>query len=188
MCLGNLPAKYGAGLNAVLYPTWQEYSTASHELERDVVFEKDLNDAYAQAVQTAWEAGLSGQPMSVYFATDLLEMYCDCRTYRNMNVQPGCDWTQIVTLMRELLGGEKWGEHEPGWVEWAYQPTKHFMAEFHLRFENIHPLMDGNGRWGRLLLAYLYGKMGLRPTLIVDREVYLHAMRTQDTKLLASLL
>ena len=39
-------------------------------------------------------------------------------------------------------------------------------AEFHIRFERIHPFNDGNGRTGRILLNYHLLKNGLAPVLI----------------------
>jgi len=44
--------------------------------------------------------------------------------------------------------------------------TKHIIesvAEFHLRFEGIHPFIDGNGRTGRLIMNFELMKTGLLP-------------------------
>ena len=44
--------------------------------------------------------------------------------------------------------------------------TKHIIesvAEFHLRFEGIHPFIDGNGRTGRLIMNFELMKAGLLP-------------------------
>jgi Fic family protein len=48
------------------------------------------------------------------------------------------------------------------------------VAEFHLRFEGIHPFIDGNGRTGRLILNLELIKAGLLPVDIkfTDRRKY----------------
>ena len=48
------------------------------------------------------------------------------------------------------------------------------VAEFHLRFEGIHPFIDGNGRTGRLILNLELLKAGLLPVNIkfADRRKY----------------
>lgn len=48
------------------------------------------------------------------------------------------------------------------------------VAELHLRFEGIHPFVDGNGRTGRLLLNLELIKAGLLPVNVkyVDRRRY----------------
>jgi Fic family protein len=52
------------------------------------------------------------------------------------------------------------------------------IAEFHILFERIHPFADGNGRVGRLLMAYQAIQNNIVPPLITndDREKYLNAL------------
>lgn len=55
--------------------------------------------------------------------------------------------------------------------------TKHIIAaaaEFHLKFESIHPFIDGNGRTGRLILNLELVKAGYLPVNIkfTDRRKY----------------
>ena len=53
-----------------------------------------------------------------------------------------------------------------------YRKTKHSfedIAEFHVRFERIHPFQDGNGRIGRLIMLKECLKYGITPILVLDR-------------------
>lgn len=42
--------------------------------------------------------------------------------------------------------------------------------EMHIRFEKIHPFVDGNGRTGRMLMWWHEEKLGRKPTLISVEE------------------
>lgn len=63
-------------------------------------------------------------------------------------------------------------------------------ADFHIRFERIHPFEDGNGRTGRILLQRGCMLAGLEPPVItVDcRADYLNLIATQDVEGLRGLL
>ncbi len=67
-------------------------------------------------------------------------------------------------------------------------------SELHLRFESIHPFIDGNGRTGRLLLNFELMKCGLLPVNIkfTDRIKYYDSFddcrRNNSVEALASLV
>ena len=55
-------------------------------------------------------------------------------------------------------------------------------AEFHILFERIHPFADGNGRVGRLLMAYQAIQNNIVPPLIKNesRDEYLKSINDKD--------
>lgn len=61
------------------------------------------------------------------------------------------------------------------------------LAEFHLRFERIHPFKAGNGRTGRVLLSKEFMKNGYPPLIIPieDRAKYMKLLAEQDVDGLA---
>ena len=68
-------------------------------------------------------------------------------------------------------------------------------AEFHLRFEGVHPFIDGNGRTGRLILNLELIKAGLLPINIkfTDRRKYYESFdhyygKEHSTKTLTALI
>ncbi|SFV59232.1 Fic family protein [hydrothermal vent metagenome] len=56
------------------------------------------------------------------------------------------------------------------------------IAEFHILFEKIHPFADGNGRVGRLLMAYQAIQNNIVPPLIKNesRDEYLKTINNKD--------
>jgi len=62
------------------------------------------------------------------------------------------------------------------------------IAKFHIEFEQIHPFADGNGRIGRLLMAFQFIQNDLIPPLILNemRNEYLQSL--QDYKQLSIFL
>ena len=64
------------------------------------------------------------------------------------------------------------------------------IAKYHIEFEKIHPLEDGNGKTGRLLLNYELLKNNLLPVVIAkeDRVKYFEFLRNNDITGLAEWL
>ena len=60
----------------------------------------------------------------------------------------------------------------------AYNANPHkdleALLEFHVRFEQIHPFQDGNGRVGRLLLFKECLRCGVLPFVISDEMKYFY--------------
>lgn len=72
---------------------------------------------------------------------------------------------------------------EMGWLlEWYHKQEANtsVLAEFHMRYESIHPFQDGNGRTGRLILFRECLKNGIVPVVIEDsnRNEYLEALKS----------
>ena len=57
-------------------------------------------------------------------------------------------------------------------------------AYFHVKFENIHPFADGNGRTGRIAMNYFLVKNGHPPVTIhqEDRKEYYSALEAWDVQ------
>lgn len=58
------------------------------------------------------------------------------------------------------------------------------LAEFHARYESIHPFQDGNGRTGRLILSRECLNNGIVPVVVedVNRNEYLEALKEYQEK------
>jgi Fic family protein len=56
------------------------------------------------------------------------------------------------------------------------------ISDFHIQFERIHPFADGNGRVGRLIMAYQAIQNNIIPPLILNesRDEYLKAINDKD--------
>lgn len=74
--------------------------------------------------------------------------------------------------MKELL---KWYHNQP--------ITLQTLAQFHAKFETIHPFQDGNGRVGRILLFRECIEHGIIPFIIQDynKAIYFKALKAYQT-------
>lgn len=75
------------------------------------------------------------------------------------------------------IGGEKLLNHgllAPLMDNWLFDLRTEEPMKMHVRFEKIHPFIDGNGRTGRMLLWWHEIKLGREPTLIRSNEADLH--------------
>lgn len=64
------------------------------------------------------------------------------------------------------------------------------LAEFHARYESIHPFQDGNGRTGRLILFRECLRNRILPVVVedVNRDRYLEALKEyREQKVLVKL-
>lgn len=83
-------------------------------------------------------------------------------------------------------------------LEWYHNEDKLSIIEkislFHLKFESIHPFIDGNGRTGRLILNFELMKNGLVPINIKhkDKRRYYDAFKlyneSEDSSLMVELV
>lgn len=124
------------------------------------------------------EAVRSGEPVSERFVKELHSLVLadkpqDRGTYRRIPVIiTGAVHTPPQPYMVPPL--------MESWVREANKSRKHPLAaaaEFHLKFEAIHPFIDGNGRTGRLLANFMIMRAGYMPVSIKheDRFAYYDA-------------
>lgn len=61
-------------------------------------------------------------------------------------------------------------------------PLIYKIAQFHCKFESIHPFIDGNGRLGRVINNYMLIRAGFPPIIIRNKEKqkYYSAIRAYD--------
>lgn len=62
------------------------------------------------------------------------------------------------------------------------------LAFFHVRFERVHPFLDGNGRSGRVVLAVQFEKIFGRIPALSEQQGYRTAMRDSGRRDLSTLI
>ena len=88
------------------------------------------------------------------------------------------DWQEINKLIKEFF---EWYNKNKKIIN-----TVELAARAHYKFEKIHPFGDGNGRIGRLLIAYILRKSNY-PLLIIEykkRKSYYHALSKSENDFL----
>ena len=94
---------------------------------------------------------------------DAQKTYFNVGEYKKLANEVGghetCKPADVVKEMKAL--------HE--WYFTQRNVTIHTLAEFHWRFENIHPFQDGNGRVGRLILFRECLRHSIMP-FVIDNE------------------
>src|SRR6478609_2847500 len=86
------------------------------------------------------------------------------------------EWTEVPVLIRDWIAdAQALRKADESMIAEA-------LALLHVRFEQIHPFLDGNGRTGRLILNLLLVRLGYPPAIIYkgDRSRYLAALRRAD--------
>lgn len=86
------------------------------------------------------------------------------------------EWTEVPVLVRDWLGDAR------ALANADESMIAEELARLHVRFEQIHPFLDGNGRAGRLVLNLLLVRLAYPPAIIYkrDRSRYLAALRRAD--------
>lgn len=83
--------------------------------------------------------------------------------------------------MYQAAKPEKVADEMGAIIEWYHKQKADIgvLAEFHARYESIHPFQDGNGRTGRLIIFRECLKNGMIPIVIedVNRNGYLEALK-----------
>jgi fido (protein-threonine AMPylation protein) len=84
-------------------------------------------------------------------------------------------WPEVSAMVTDWIGAVQALGQEGG-----IDPEA--LAKVHVRFEQIHPFLDGNGRTGRLVLNLLLVRLGYPPAIIFkgDRRRYLAALQSAD--------
>lgn len=105
--------------------------------------------------------------------------------------RPGAFRRHDIESFPEGMRPPPWTEVDAAMVDWvraaqsleARSPRlPEQLAELHVRFEQVHPFLDGNGRAGRLLLNLMLVRLGYPPAAIYknQRTAYLRALRRAD--------
>jgi len=126
--------------------------------------------------------------------TELLELhrlittnqlsFRDAGSFRRENVSVGGRICPAPWLVKELVNNwlldlkEYWTSLDP--------------IEMHIRYEKIHPFIDGSGRSGRMLLWWHESKLGIKPTMFRNyskhQDYYPLFVEEKEARLLEDIL
>ena len=151
----------------------QEGITIAEKPLRDHLEAIGYRDAFLYVVELAdREAELTAWEIKNIHSLVLMNDAQNKGTYRKIPVRiSGAIHTPPDALLIQELIDELLNDYR------EMKADRHIIeaiAEFHLRFEGIHPFIDGNGRTGRLLLNLELVKAGLLPINIkfADKAKY----------------
>jgi hypothetical protein len=103
-------------------------------------------------------------------------------SFREHDIQPFPRGMEPPPWPRVHEGVSAWIEETTRLTRCEPLALPELLAALHVRFEQIHPFLDGNGRTGRLVLNLLLIRLGYPPAIIYkrDRGPYLTALRRAD--------
>ena len=158
---------------------------------KGITLRRELNEAEAQnnlqAAIKYFAGALSGQtaPFTLSWALQLhREMFGDVWQWagvlRTVDLNLGVPWQHVETRLYDLLVNLKY---------WANTPLVEQAALLHHQAVAIHPFLNGNGRWARMLANIWLKLQGGEPTAWPETTVgetspvradYLNAIRAAD--------
>ena len=171
-------------------------------LQGITIDQKPLKDhlevvGYKEAFQYVEELAKQDKPITEFDIKSIHNLVLadrpeDCGTFRRVNVRiAGALTNPVQPFLIEPKIEELLSDYE-SWCK-----TMHIVERvsiFHLRFESIHPFIDGNGRTGRLLMNLQLIKAGLPAVNIkfADRRKYYDAFddfaKTGSTEAMTTLV
>lgn len=94
--------------------------------------------------------------------------YRDASKTNVLDVSVGSDKPPDWSFVKQMMDDWIWISEKMEFGPWG----------MHVRFERIHPFVDGNGRSGRMLMWWQEVKRGMSPTLIAaeKRQLYYKAL------------
>ena len=101
--------------------------------------------------------------------------------FRRKDVQPYLGKTEYVLwsgVSEEMHGLIKWYNKEK-----KIMNSVELSARFHLRFELIHPFIDGNGRIGRLLILFILNRNNYPMLNVEPKEKYTYINKLESSYL-----
>ena len=175
----------------------------SHLKDKSIKTREQLNIAEAENILKPFVKYLGAKPSKKLASFDLNwfkqlheEMFDDVWEYagqfRNEDVNIGVKWQNILTEMYQLEGDIKY------WEENDTCDVLERSVRIHFQAVRIHPFLNGNGRWSRLL-GNIYLKQNDHPLVkwpeetigiekSVARDAYLAAVKRADTGDLSELI